>query len=201
VIRKPAVLTAALFAFVTSAARAELVPAATFSGSAQLKGDGFEVRQPYSLQVSLDADALAFQAQDDGGALYNGNLARKGRRGHKLSFYVDIASSEAFAADVAARAAAASGESAGAVLGQSAKLVLSAREDGSSSLKIVSEVLVEGVGVVAFKANLAGVEAAASAPAASSARAKRNSLFDIIVGIIGKYTEIENKVVDQLKQG
>jgi hypothetical protein len=132
----------------------------SFAGVAHFRGDGFRASQPYALQVSLDADARIFLAMDGNGRLYGGHLVPKGERGRRLSLVLDAGSSEVLAADLAARAAAASGHGAGrSILGQSAKLVLSSKEDGSPRLRIQSEVLVDGVGVVVFKANLSGVEA------------------------------------------
>jgi hypothetical protein len=204
------VILAAAFSCVLglSVSRAEPVAA---PGSVQLKGADFASSQPYALQLNLDAEALTFLALDAGGTPYSGHLARKGRQGHKLSFFLDIGSSEAFAADVAARAAAVSGRSAGAVLGQSSKLVLSAKEDGSASLKIKGEVLVDGVGAVAFRANLAASASVAPTPPGTLARtideeaaalaalqAKRNLLFEMISATIEKFNESAQQVQNQI---
>lgn len=133
-------------------------PAPTFShefaGSARLKGDGFRAIQPYTLQMSFDTSALTLLAMDADGTLYSGHLVPKGTKGTKFKLFLDDPSGDALAADVAARAASASGRSADTVLGGSSKLTLKLSKDGSASLKIESEVLVNGMGEVSFDANL-----------------------------------------------
>jgi hypothetical protein len=169
-------------------------PAPIFShelaGSAKLKVGRAKSVEPYSLQMNFDPSALTFLAMDGDGTLYGGNLAPKGTRGDKFKLFLDGASSVAFAADVAARGAGASGRTAGSVLGEISKLTLTVDEDGSASLKIKSEVLVDGVGEVAFKANLVGV-ATAPAAAAVAAMIRQNGFADG-----GKCT-----VVDGLNKG
>jgi hypothetical protein len=126
----------------------------SLAGTARVKGDGFKASEPYTLLLNFDTAARTFSAMDGSGTLYVGNLAPKGKKGVKFSLFLDEASVDAFAADVAGRGAAASGRPAGSVLGDSSKLTLKLNEDGSVSLKIKSEVLVSGVGEVVFKANL-----------------------------------------------
>ncbi len=139
---------------------AEPGPSQEMNGSAKVKAGGAKSIAPYSLQLSFDLAARTFLAMDGAGALYGGNLVPKGRREDRFKLFLDDASRDAFAADVAARGAGASGRSAGGVLGESSKLTLTVGEDGSASLKIRSEVLVEGLGEVVFKASLAGVATA-----------------------------------------
>lgn len=133
------------------------------AGSAKVKGDGFKTSQPYALDLNFDKSALTFLAMDSSGKLYSGNLVPKGTHGNKFRMFLDGSSSDAFAADVAGRAADAAGRSAGNVLGESSKLTLKLAEDGSASLKIKSEVLVNGMGEVGFKANASSVAPTTSA--------------------------------------
>ena len=133
-------------------------PAQTFSheltGIAKVKAGDAKTSEPYTLSLNVDTAALTFLAMDGDGTLYSGNLAPKGKKGVKFQLFLDDASGDELAADVAARGAATSGRTAGAVLGESGKLILKLLEDGSASLKIKREVLVSGVGEVIFKATL-----------------------------------------------
>ena len=133
-----------------------------FTGTAKVKGEAFKTSGVYSLQLSFDTAARTFLATDANGTVYAGNLAPKGQKGNKFSLFLDDGSSDAFSADVAARGAAASGLAASGVLGESSKLTLRLREDGSASLEVKSEVLVNGLGPVLFKARLAGAPPAPS---------------------------------------
>jgi hypothetical protein len=128
--------------------------AAILTGTAKVKGDGFKTEQTYTFAIVFSD--TAFSAFDDQ-ASYAGGLAAKGTSGAKFQIYLDAASSDAFSAQIAGRAAAATGRSAGPVLGESTKLILKRREDGTASLKIKSEVLVSGLGEVVFKANVTGL--------------------------------------------
>jgi hypothetical protein len=124
------------------------------TGTAKVKGAGFKASEPYTLKLSFDTTALTFLAMDADGTLYSGNLAPKGTKGDKFRLFLDGASADALAADVAARSGIAAGGAAGAVLGHSSKLILKLLEDGSVALKVKSEVLTSGLGEVVFKANL-----------------------------------------------
>jgi hypothetical protein len=104
----------------------------------------------------VDTQALTFLAMDGDGTLYSGHLAPKNQKGDKFALFLDDASEDAFAADVAARGAAAAGRPSGNVLGSSAELVFKQKADGSVSLRIQSTVLVSGFGEVTFSAKLAG---------------------------------------------
>jgi hypothetical protein len=126
------------------------------AGSAKVKGEAFKTSGVYSLQLSFDTAARTFLATDADGTVYAGNLAPKGQKGHKFALFLDDGSRDALSADVAARGAAASGLAPGSVLGESSKLTLRIREDGSASLEIKGEVLVAPLGRVVFKARLAG---------------------------------------------
>ena len=123
------------------------------SGTTRTKGDDFQSSEVYPLHLNFDTAVLTFLAMDADGTLYSGRLAPKGTKGEKFSLYLDETSAEAFATDVAARGAAASSRATGAALGDHSKWTLQLG-DGSISLKIKSEVLVEGVGEVVFKAQL-----------------------------------------------
>jgi hypothetical protein len=126
---------------------------AALTGSAKVKGEDFNATEAFELQVNFDdATFLAI----DGDTVYFGNLSPKGPSGKKFQLFLDDGSSDAFSADVAARAATASGRAAGSVLGDSSKIILKLKSDGSASLKIKSNVLVTGIGEVVFKANLIG---------------------------------------------
>jgi len=125
-----------------------------FGELARLKGEGFKTTQPYTLRMHFDTAALIFLAMDGEGTLYSGHLVPRGTQGTRFRLFLDSASEDAFAADVASRGAAAAGRSAGSALGESSKLTLKQNPDGSTSLKIKSEVLVNGVGEVGFKASL-----------------------------------------------
>jgi hypothetical protein len=123
------------------------------SGNARTRGDGFKSSESYALNLSFDIVQLTFLAMDGDGTLYSGRLAPKGTKGDKFSLYLDAASAEAFATDVAARGAAASSRNPGAALGDHSKWTLELGGD-SIELKIKSEVLVEGIGEVVYKAKL-----------------------------------------------
>lgn len=139
-------------------------PAPSFSheldGSARVKGNGFKASEAYSLQMNFDTSALTFLAMDADGTLYSGNLVPKGTKGTKFRVFLDEGSGDALSADVAARAGTASGRAPGAVLGDTSKLTLKILEDDSVLLKVKSEVLVDGIGEVVFKARLTGAPAA-----------------------------------------
>ena len=135
--------------------------AAILTGTAKVKGDGFKTEQTYTF--SMVFSQIAFSAFDDQ-ASYAGRFVLKATTAAttttlplKFQMYLDAASSNAFTAQVASRAAAASGRSAGPVQGDSTKLILKLRDDGTASLKIKSEVLVSGLGEVVFKANVTGL--------------------------------------------
>jgi hypothetical protein len=133
------------------------------TGKAKVKGETFKADgDAYALQLSFDTAARTFLATDEDGTVYAGNLAPKNKKGNKFSLFLDDGSSDAFSTDVAARGAAASGLAASGVLGESSKLTLRLREDGSASLDVKSEVLVNGLGPVLFKARLAGAPPAPS---------------------------------------
>jgi hypothetical protein len=160
-------------------------PVATFSqafaGSVSVKGEGFKTSQPYSLQVNFDAAELSFLAMDVGGTLYSGHMGPRGRSRHSLALFLDGDSNDALATDAAARAASASNRSAGRVLGGSSRLVVTVKENGSVSLKIRSEVLVDGMGTVVLKANLTPTDAAPPAGASTLARAP---LLDTLTDVL-----------------
>ena len=169
-------LAASLLIFgAASSQAASPPPVATFSqsfaGSVCVKRQGFTSSQPYTLQVNFDASALSFLAMDAAGTLYSGHMGPKGRSSHSLALFLDGGSSDALASDVAARAVSAAGRSAGRVLGSSSSLVVTVKDDGSASLKIESEVLVEGMGSVVLKANLTPTDAAPPAGSSTLARA------------------------------
>jgi hypothetical protein len=127
-----------------------------FAGAATLKGDGFKARSAYSLQLNLDVAALTFFAMDSDGTFLAGQLAPQGKSGKKFRLFLDDTSSEALAAKVAARGAAASGLAAGTQLGSSSTVRLKVHDDGSVALRIKSEALMSGMGAVVFKGKLAG---------------------------------------------
>jgi hypothetical protein len=138
-------------------------PAPSFSheldGSARVKGNGFKVTEAYSLQMNFDTSTLIFSAMDADGTLYSGNLVAKGKKGKKFRLFLDDGSEDALSGDVAERAGTASGRAPGAVVGESSKLTLKLLDDGSVLLKVKSEVLVDGIGEVVFKARLTGAPA------------------------------------------
>ena len=126
----------------------------SLAGNAKVKGDGFKTSEPFTLLLNVDTTARTFSALDGAGTVYTGNLASKGTKGVKFSLFLDPASSDVLSADVAGRGLAAAGLPGGTLAGGASKLTLRLAEDGSTSLKIKSEVLVSGLGVVVFKANL-----------------------------------------------
>lgn len=134
-------------------------PAPTFphsadlAGVAKVRGDGFRSEVP--LTLALNFDDSTFLATD-GTNVYTGHLSPKGKRGTKFQLFLDGGSADAFSAAVGGLAADATGRAAGSILGQSSKLVLSLRDDGSASLKLKAHVLASGLGEVVLKANLRG---------------------------------------------
>jgi hypothetical protein len=123
-------------------------------GGAVVKAEGIKVFEGFPATLSFDTSARTFLLMTELGAVYTGNLAPKGKSGRKFSLFLDDASSDAFTAFVAARGAAAAGDSAGTVLGDSTRFVLKLDEAGAVSLKIRSDVLTSGVGNVVFKVTL-----------------------------------------------
>jgi hypothetical protein len=125
-------------------------PAASFDhsaalqGSARVRGDDFQTVQKFSLHVSFDEST--FLAVDGEGHVYTGHLSPKGTQGTKFQLFLDEGSEDAFSAEVAGRAADASGRAAGNVLGRSSRMILKLRPDGTGSLKARAEVLFQGVG-------------------------------------------------------
>lgn len=133
----------------------EVATHGSLDGSARVKGDGFH--QALELGAELYFDDATFSLMERGGCtLFTGSLAPKGKQGNKLQLFLDDASSDAYAAFVAQTAAAASGRSTGSPLGESAKLILKLKDDGTALLKIKSETLFDSAGEVAFKARLTG---------------------------------------------
>jgi hypothetical protein len=126
----------------------------SLAGTARVKAGGSKTSEPYTLLLNVDTTRLIFSAMDGAGNIYTGNLAPKGTKGVKFSLFLDQASSDVLSADVAGRGLAAAGLPGGTLAGGTSKLTLRLDEDGSASLKIRSEVLVSGLGVVVFKANL-----------------------------------------------
>jgi hypothetical protein len=130
------------------------------TGTAKVKGKGLKASQPYTLQLSFDPAAGTFLAMAADGAVYTGNLVAKGKRGDKFRLFLDDATEGALAADVAGRAAIASGRAAGALLGETSKLTLKLGRNGELALRLKSEVLTSGIGEVVLKANLTSTPAA-----------------------------------------
>lgn len=126
------------------------------TGRAKLKGKQLKVRQPYTLQLSSDVAAGTFLAMDANGAVYAGHVVAKGKKGKKFRLFLDDASQSALAGDIATRAAAASGRSAGGVLGKTSELVLKVRKNGSLALRIKLELVDSALGEIVFDAKLAG---------------------------------------------
>ena len=86
---------------------------------------------------------------------FEGQLAPKGNKRSKSQLFLDAPSSTAYGQFVSDQASAARGASMGAPIGESTRMILKRRDDGTASLKIKSEQLLEG-GDVAFKARLKG---------------------------------------------
>jgi len=127
----------------------------SLSGTARVRGSGFS--QSLDLGAELYFDDATFSLMETGGCtIFTGNLAPKGKKGNKLQLFLDDASADAYTAFVAQSAAAASGRATGSPLGESAKLILKLKQDGTASLRIKSEVLFDTAGEVAFKARLSG---------------------------------------------
>jgi|GEM_PF-5494452 len=129
--------------------------ATDLEGSAKVKGAGFRQTRPFGFQVSFGDGA--FSAVDDSGKVYTGLVATRGKSGVKLQLFLDDASREALWARIVVFAENASGRSAGPAVGEGAKLLLKLREDGSASLRVKSEILIDGIGPVVFKASASGL--------------------------------------------
>jgi len=126
---------------------------AELTGSARVKGEGFKSTEAFALGVDFD-DARFVVIEGD--EVYFGNLVPKGPSGTKFRLFLDDGSRDAWSADVAARAGAASSRAPGGVLGESSKLVLKLRKDGRVSLDMKSNVLDSSLGEVVFRATLTG---------------------------------------------
>jgi hypothetical protein len=137
---------------------AEEPPDPTFAlsldGIARVKSAAGKSRAEYALQLNIDTEALTFSAMDADGTVYTGNLAPKNAARTKLALFLDSASEDAFAADVAARAAASAGQERPTVLGSDARIVFKQKRDGSASLRIEGTVLTDLLGEVSFTAKL-----------------------------------------------
>jgi hypothetical protein len=126
---------------------------AALTGSARVKGEGFKSTEAFALNVHFDDATFVLIEGDD---VYFGNLVPKGPSGTNFRLFLDDGSRDAWSAEVAARAGAASGRAPGGVLGESSKLVLKLKKNGRVSLDMKVNVLDSGLGEVVFRATLNG---------------------------------------------
>ena len=90
-----------------------------------------------------------------------GAVVVKGREGRKRQLFLDGPSLDAYADSIAFSARLTAGRG-GAVVAKSAKIVLQDRADGSQSLRIKMQVVIEELGEVVYKANLTTLDPAAT---------------------------------------
>jgi hypothetical protein len=126
---------------------------AALTGSARVKGEGFKSTEAFALHVNFDDATFVLIEGDE---VYFGNLVPKGPSGTKFRLFLDDGSRDAWSAEVAARAGAASSRTPGGVLGESSKLVLKLKKSGRVSLDMKINVLDSGLGEVVFRATLNG---------------------------------------------
>jgi hypothetical protein len=132
----------------------EALPTVDFEGAFRFKGPGFLRSGETSVTLAHDEDTFSLKL---GCVDATGTVVQKGRAGKKHELFLDDASLEALADEFAFSARFFAGRG-GEPLGQTAKLVLKENEDGSFSLKIKLQVVVEDLGEVVYKANLSNVE-------------------------------------------
>jgi hypothetical protein len=141
---------------------------AGLAGTGVVKGEGFRERSEPSMDLYFGAEAFMLVPRSC--TFLTGNLVPKGTKGSKFQLFLDDPSKSAYTSFVAELAAAARGRVAAHVLGENTKLILKLRHDGSAVLKIKSQVLLQGVDEVVFKANLSGPVGTAAARPSGEAR-------------------------------
>ena len=128
------------------------------SGSGRLKGPGFLLPIHPSFALSYDESTFTL---DDGCDPWTGSVVAKGPSGKKFQLFLDEASIDGFADVIAERARSIAGVG-GEALGNTQKLVLKENADGSLSLKVKIQVVVQDLGEVVYKASFTTIDPAAT---------------------------------------
>jgi hypothetical protein len=128
------------------------------TGSGRLKGPGFLMPIRPSFTLSYDESTFTL---DDGCDPWTGSVVAKGPSGTKFQLFLDEASVDGFADVIAERARFVAGRG-GEALGNTQKLVLKENADGSLSLKIKIQVVVQDLGEVVYKVNFTTIDPAAT---------------------------------------
>jgi hypothetical protein len=127
---------------------------ADLAGTGVVKADGSRERAEASMDLYFGTES--FMLVPESCVFLTGALLPKGTKGNKFQLFLDDASRSTYASFVAERAAGLRRLAPAHVLGESSKLILKLRHDGSAVLRIKSQVLLFGVDEVVFKANLSG---------------------------------------------
>jgi hypothetical protein len=141
---------------------AEPVAPLVFTGSVRFKGPGFLTSR--DIDTTLVHDDTTFALGLAGGcSIGTGGVVAKGQSGKKFELLFDDASLDSFTNDLVHMAALLSGQT-GTPIAETAKVVLKRTGEDTWSLKIKFSVVVQGVGVIVYKANLTSTTAAPPEP-------------------------------------
>jgi hypothetical protein len=135
-------------------------PSTELAGPARFKGPGFN--RPAEAFGTLSYDAATFSLDSNlscDPAL--GTVVAKGPSGKKFQLFPDDASLDAWAESMAFSARVLAGRG-GEPVGKTAKVILKENADGTLTLRIKVQVVVEELGEVVYKATLTTVDPAAT---------------------------------------
>ena len=135
-------------------------PSVEMAGSGRFKGPGFNLPTEATAALSYDDATFSLLSNLDCDPA-TGAVVVKGRQGRKRQLFLDGPSLDAYADSIAFSARLTAGRG-GAVVAKSAKIVLQDRADGSQSLRIKMQVVIEELGEVVYKANLTTLDPAAT---------------------------------------
>jgi hypothetical protein len=136
------------------------LPSVEMAGGGRFKGPGFNRPVEATGSLSYDESTFSLFSNLDCEAAA-GTVVAKGPSGKKHQLFLDDASLDAYAESLARSARLLTGAG-GAPVGKTSKLVLKENADGTLSLKIKIQVVVEDLGEVVYKANLATIDPAAT---------------------------------------
>ena len=129
-------------------------------GTARFKGPGFNL--PADAFASLTYDASTFSLDSSLGCdPAQGSVVAKGPSGRKFQLFPNDASLDAWADSLAFSAKLIAGRG-GAPVGKTAKVVLKENADGTLTLRIKVQVVIEELGEVVYKTTLTTIDPAAT---------------------------------------
>ena len=135
-------------------------PSTELAGPARFKGPGFNLSREASATLSYDASTFSLDSSL-GCDPALGTVVAKGPSGKKFQLFPDDASLDAWA-DAIAFSAKLIAQRGGDPVGKTAKVVLTENADGTLTLRIKVQVVVEDLGEVVYKATLTTIDPAAT---------------------------------------